>query len=578
MNRFFLKALVILLSVFPLGAAVYSSANQLSLESIERRSAILSDGTYSVLNGTQIQKENNLIGIVRNSKTGKAIAGVPVTDGYTFAITDRNGVYQLKADKNARLVYYSLPRDYEVSVDPKTKFPAFFAYLETGPATKQQRNDFALTPMSKKEKNFTLLMIGDPQAKKEEHVGRFKNETMADIMTTVRAGQDKGRFGNVYAFTLGDMIHDTPELWDGMADALRGCEISPYKYLPIFNCVGNHDHDAAASNDIEALNKFRSLFGPSDYSLDRAGTHIVVMDNVVCKSSTGKKWIYDGGFTPEQIKWLKQDLSLVKDKENKMIVLVCHIPFRKGNKSGGSNMNHDKYYTEVLDLMAGFKEAHIMIGHTHYPNNYIHPQKTLNGLNVYEHVHGASSGGWWFSNLNVDGSPNGFSIYDVRDNAMHNWVAKATGRPESFQMRVYDGNQIYGDKYNYTWYSGGVGGPAQIQTPGNPQLKGCFVVSLWNDDPENWQVFFRQGGKDYPMTRVTEPVADMCATSFFFNERGKNSKSWDKAVNHYWYFKPQYGVPSNEKDWEVVAVQTIPGSGVKNVYKSSTLQTDYSGF
>ena len=36
------------------------------------------------LNGTRIDKKNNLFGLVKDSRTGKGIAGVPVTDGYTF--------------------------------------------------------------------------------------------------------------------------------------------------------------------------------------------------------------------------------------------------------------------------------------------------------------------------------------------------------------------------------------------------------------------------------------------------------------------------------------------------------------
>ena len=35
------------------------------------------------LNGTRIDKKNNLFGLVKDSRTGKGIAGVPVTDGYT---------------------------------------------------------------------------------------------------------------------------------------------------------------------------------------------------------------------------------------------------------------------------------------------------------------------------------------------------------------------------------------------------------------------------------------------------------------------------------------------------------------
>ena len=42
------------------------------------------------LNGTKISEEANMIGIVADP-SGKPIVGVPVTDGYTYVVTDANG-------------------------------------------------------------------------------------------------------------------------------------------------------------------------------------------------------------------------------------------------------------------------------------------------------------------------------------------------------------------------------------------------------------------------------------------------------------------------------------------------------
>lgn len=59
-------------------------------------------------------------------------------------------------------------------------------------------------------------------------------------------------------------------------------------------------------------------------------------------------------------------------------------------------MNH----AGVLDLLSEFAEAHIMIGHTHYQQKYIH---TRNGKKIFEHIHGAACGAWWTSTLCADG-------------------------------------------------------------------------------------------------------------------------------------------------------------------------------
>ena len=51
-----------------------------------------------------------------------------------------------------------------------------------------------------------------------------------------------------------------------------------------------------------------------------------------------------------------------------------------------------------------------------------------------------------------------------------------------------------------------------------------------------------------------------------------------KALMHYWFVKAESGNPSSEKNWVIRATQTVPGSGAKNVYEVSSLQTDFSGF
>jgi hypothetical protein len=304
------------------------------------------------------------------------------------------------------------------------------------------------------------------------------------------------------------------------------------------------------------------------------------MDNIVCKSTNGKTWTYDAGFSKSQYNWLKADLDAVENKADKMLILCCHIPFRGGANSDGASMNKDKYYAETLTLMREWNEAHIMIGHTHYPQNYRHlPYRTKNDIPVYEHVHGGACGGWWSSNMNVDGAPNGYSLYEIEGNHMKNWLAKSTGFDKSFQMRVYNGNQTWtGTKgYIYNWYQNSTGGSSNIGYTGRSFLKNSIIVSLWNDDDANWKVEFTHNGKTTPMTRVGSNVMDAAVVSYFFNECGKNTTSWTKALYHYWYL-PVDVDPATLTGWTVTATQTIPGSGEVNVYTSGSFQTDYTGF
>ena len=234
-----------------------------------------------------------------------------------------------------------------------------------------------------------MIMIGDPQCKTDSDVNRWKTETIPDLHATVDG------MTNVYAMTLGDITFDNTVQWDPMDNSMRNFKLSNGSIMPIFNCIGNHDHDAGQSEFYYAQNNFINHFGPVDYSFDRNGLHVIVMDDVYGIASTGSTWDYASGFTANQLKWLKQDIALVKDKSQKTVFLCCHIPFRNGGSNDtGSSFNKDKNYSEVLSLLAGFKEAHIMIGHTHYNQNYVHTVKAAGGLPIYEHIHGAACGAY----------------------------------------------------------------------------------------------------------------------------------------------------------------------------------------
>lgn len=546
------------------------------------------DDDVTEINGTKILEGNNAVGLVSNASTGKGIPGVPVTDGYTYTVTDDNGVYQMAANRYCRKVYISLPAEYAVPLDNTYHMPCLYS-TKVFNKNKVNRNDFVLTPQPVEDK-FTLVMIGDPQCQKDAQVQRYVKETVPDMLSTLSASAAK--YAHPYGITLGDVTFDSYDTWGPMRASMANLKLGA-GYFPIFQCIGNHDHNSkVTSGDYDATAKFVEVFGPTDYSFNRGKAHIVVMDDIIVtkiksnSSPNSATWDYDGGFTKLQYDWLVEDLKHVDNKADKIIFLCLHIPFRGGSASGGSSINKTgKYYAEVLKLLTDFKDAHIMIGHTHYPQNYIHTgYKCKSGRPVYEHVHGAACGGWWSSNSNVTGAPNGYSLYEIEGNTVKNWIAKGTARAADYQVRVYDGNQIYsGTKgYTYEWYNpSNVGGSASIKAVGNALFRNCFVAEVWNDDSTNWKVeMYQNGVKIGDFKRIPDGGScNVCITSYYFNELAKNTDSWtNKTASHYWYFKPESGQPKNEKNWEVRATQIIPDSGATNTYSSITLTTDYTEF
>ena len=553
--------------------------------------------TDAAINGTTISSESTVAGLISDATTGKGIAGVPVSDGYTFTVTDANGVYQMQRNSLTRKVYYTTPASYKVSMDDATHNPAFYS---PGFMSKdvRYRVDFKLEPLEAAEDNFTLVMVGDPQCYQYSEVVRYNDETMADIKSYVG---EKGK-QNVYAMTLGDIVFDNSYIWEEMKATMSNIQIGG-KYVPFFQVIGNHDHDSLVSdgtdlsdNDYRAVAKYVEYFGPTDYSFNRGKAHIVVMDDVLASDITSsgkpnrKTWNYFGGFTASQYEWLKQDLALVTDKENTLLIFCTHIPFRGGSNeydsdgvANGASVNRTRYYNEFLDLMTDFKEAHIMIGHTHYPQNYIHTGKVCaGGQPIYEHVHQAACGAWWAADCSVSGAPNGYNVYDIQGTTVQDWVNKGTNKPEDYQLRVYDGTQIYTGtkKYSLNWYTASQKA-GTITIKGAAAYKNCVVVEAWDDDDANCTVeFWQNGEKVGNFTKVGNGTsANVAVCSYWFNEQAKSTSTWaSTAACHYWYYKPASGNPSEETGWEVRFTRRIPSSGVEHVYTRSDLTTDYSEF
>lgn len=542
--------------------------------------------------GTAIRPECNVYGRIVNSQTGRGIAGVPVSDGYSFTTTDRRGVYQMKTDSLCRKVFYTTPSGYKVALDGE-HYPAFYTPGKVD-VSKRTRYDFALEPLEAPENNLTLVMVSDPQCKRTEHSDRYSGETIPSIQRVLAENQAEGRYLNAYAFTLGDITADSFDMWETMHGTMADVAVGD-GWLPFFQCIGNHDHNSMVhTGDYDATQKFTDVFGPTDYSVNRGKVHIIVMDDIMvtkvkdAKTTFNKySWKYNGGFTDAQMRWLREDLALVEDKQDKMVVLCLHIPFREGSSKGGHNINLDKHYSDVLSMLTEFNQAHIMIGHTHYSDSRVHGDyMTRSGLPVYEHVHGAACGAWWRCDSNANGGPNGYGIYEIEGASMKNWIARSTKDAADYQMKVYDGNQIYTGTagFEYCWYrkecKGGPKPEKMISAKGAPELRGCLIADVWGDDDTYWTVeIFKDGRKVADMQRLPSgSCSNMMISSLFFNEMGRSTAAYAlHTSSHYWYWKTPCE-PSEYDGWEIVATQRIPGSDAVNVYRCSHLTTDYSEF
>lgn len=426
---------------------------------------------------------------------GEPVGDVVVTDGFKVAKTDSKGLYQLAGSQKARFVYYTTPAHYAINVD-QGNHPDFYAKINKG--TSLFRQDFKLTPAPQEDK-WTLLCIGDPQTTTADNVERFRSESLADIDRTVKALREGGQ--QVYAITLGDIVHDKPDLFPTMKSVMSNREVS------FFQVLGNHDHTLNMP-DATAHEVYENHFGPRNYSFDRGNVHIVAIDNYINLNNLEDK--PTGGLTDEIWAWLQADLAQVP--KSKMVILCAHVPFKQGTAS-----THGR---AVVDLLKTFAEAHIMTGHTHTNFKWKHDQNPASKLT--EHVHGTTCGAHWRSNVCLDGTPNGYAVYNIEDNHVADYYYKATGEQydRGYQMRLYDGGyHFYSQNSGYS-FSKAFG-----------EATNSIVANIWNAD-NTWQITLEEVG--YPpvtMQQTTEEITDWSAFSYHLHFK---DKLWTGETNHYW--------------------------------------------
>src|SRR6187549_876479 len=130
-----------------------------------------------LLNARSVSKATTLKGKVQSE--GKGIAGVPVTDGSTIVLTDKNGQYELESNTTAEFVYISVPAGYAI---PEYKGIASF-YKRI----KDSRNDFTLEKLKVDDHKHTFVVWADPQMKSKKDVELLMSESVPDLQAVVKS-------------------------------------------------------------------------------------------------------------------------------------------------------------------------------------------------------------------------------------------------------------------------------------------------------------------------------------------------------------------------------------------------------
>ncbi len=494
-------------------------------------------------------------GHVSDAVSGKGIAGVTVSDGYSCCCTDAEGAYSMEVNKAARYITATIPAAYEIPIGPDGR-PAFYKLIDLTGRT-EVTADFSLTPRPAPVTRFTLLTVADAHVQNNTQLARFSEEAFGDIQATV----DK-LAGPVIGMALGDQLTDNLTMAVPVREVYAGIRTADGGTMPFFYVIGNHDHESIENGtDDQSTAHFLNHFGPTDFSFDIGNAHVIVVDDIDFNGKTeggsgGYNHIkYREGLTGDKLHWLREDIALVKDKVSKVVILCTHAPLT-------NCMNADEAKRELR----AFNEAHIYSGHLHNLKNYTHSTyRTQNGHAIIEHGLQSLSGLMWSADVSANGSPAGYGVHTY-DGAVLYWGYNKTWKEsEDFQIRVYSGNDSYS---GYKW---------------EDAYKGKFLVRVWDgDDPETaageetWTLSFTHNGETVPMTRVKSALIDQCGDSYYYEVMHAPYGNWVRTSYTWWVIDAPGGDPAAVTDWKITAKHTLPGG--EKTYSESILTRDYTGY
>ena len=176
--------------------------------------------------------------------------------------------------------------------------------------------------------------------------------------------------------------------------------------------------------------------------------------------------------TADQLTWLENDLRQVEP--GRLVIAAAHIPIlgsrhlRNGERDPSPSISVTNRQ-ELYRLLEPF-QAHVLTAHTH-ENEHV-----FEG-GVHEHVVGAVCGTWWSGPICSDGTPMGYSVYEVSGEEV-TWRYQSTGHEFDHQIRAY-------------------GHGAEPTAPDE------IVANVWDWDPE-WRVLWHEDGEERgEMTRRT---------------------------------------------------------------------------
>ena len=443
---------------------------------------------------------------------GKALSSVQVTDGKTIVTTDRNGKYCLQTTSEKEYVYYTLPSGYESPIE--NGIPVF--YKKINPELKKQSVNFDLNKATKSQTNHVFLVWADPQVLEMEEFPQLE-EVVKDVNKTIAKIPSETY---IHAISAGDNVFDRLNFFDKYKQVISEIKV------PFYQVIGNHDMDYNNRSNELSAKSFTAAFGPAHFSYNVGNVHYVVLKNVFYY---GFSYRYIGYIDENQLQWLEQDLKQVKPGST--VMLTMHIPTIYGESekadSFTSEMSNSLLNRQALYRILAPFNTHIFAGHSHTQ------WFTQAAPNISEHVHAAASGAWWQGEVCPDGSPKGYTVYEINGDSV-SWYFKGVNQDKAEQFKLY-------------------------KTGADANYPDCFIANVYNYDPQWKVVWYENDVLKGEMTRYWGK--DPFAAELY--QPGKNKKhGWLSASQTHHLFRAQPENPNSK-----ITVEVTDRFG--NIYKKT---------
>jgi hypothetical protein len=300
---------------------------------------------------------------------GVGVPRVLVSDGHEVTTTDQNGVYYLPSQKKTGFVFVSVPANYEAPV--VDSIPQFFKRPTGGSSVEQK--DFLLTP-SANMKHVVVALADWHLANRNDDLWQYGSGILPDVNVLIDDYSSANT--KVYGLPLGDASWDA--YWYANNYGLVEYKSEMKKVnCPMFNVIGNHDHDPYVANNWESNKKYRKVIGPTYYSFNLGEVHYVVLNNIEYVNTGGGPGVvgqrnYYDVISNQQLEWLKKDLAAIQDKTAPLIIAM-HAPLHRspaldesGEETNALALNNGG---ALISALQGFSEVYVVTGnvHTNYP-------------------------------------------------------------------------------------------------------------------------------------------------------------------------------------------------------------------